>query len=435
MSPRPIFLIDSCTIPARGLLLALHLFVQILQELDFEDTANITPEQRVAAFSKCYSIQTLPHMTLQTRYLRRREIRDDKATPISTDLSWLLELLQECTNINATDPRDYVYGLLGFITYWKNGNARIHPDYSKTVQEVYIDTASSLIQSGYNDILRMAIAQHNRMHELPSWLPDFSARMKDGRSRPSAKEGPFYFTINTELQASMLELKGYGYGEIVAFDTTISETHEKGRYGEWVDHATDEDLDAFFAKVIDVIMEPRESTEDAQSDISVVTLAMRRYMAAVYNHTNQRDEPFKAIEALLRRRLDQITNKPTQMSASLPRYNVDELPRASKADLEYEELQSSDNPTRVAFIDERVACIRMMGEGSLFMCRRGHWGAASNKIATGDVVVRLEIDPAVLYVLRPIGDEKFEVVSLAAVPGMDDLVEEMEASMTAIWLV
>lgn len=87
----------------------------------------------------------------------------------------------------ATDPRDMIFGLLGFATPRETGY--IKADYSKPVRETYRDVTRAMIANGFADI--MAWSQHGvkRIQGLASWVPDFSATIYEpmcsqGQAKP-----------------------------------------------------------------------------------------------------------------------------------------------------------------------------------------------------------------------------------------------------------
>lgn len=90
----------------------------------------------------------------------------------------LLDVLARFQQNGASDPRDCVYGILGLVTDQHN----IVVDYNKSATQVFVDTAVSLINASQNlDILCqtawMSRSRSENPHELPSWVPDFSARI------------------------------------------------------------------------------------------------------------------------------------------------------------------------------------------------------------------------------------------------------------------
>jgi Heterokaryon incompatibility protein (HET) len=85
-------------------------------------------------------------------------------------------LRQGSIPLKATDARDKIYGLLGLLS--DSSKLRILSDYTKSVQDVYTDVARALIADGQTTIL--AWSQRPKYVEgLPSWVPDFSAPIRE----------------------------------------------------------------------------------------------------------------------------------------------------------------------------------------------------------------------------------------------------------------
>jgi hypothetical protein len=71
--------------------------------------------------------------------------------------------------MNATDPRDKVYGLLGLA------GLDIFPDYTNTVSEVYEKAAMEYLRIyGITYCLNEAGTSKRRRPDLPTWVPDWS---------------------------------------------------------------------------------------------------------------------------------------------------------------------------------------------------------------------------------------------------------------------
>lgn len=90
--------------------------------------------------------------------------------------STLLDVLARFQQNQATDPRDCVYGILGLVTE-QHG---IVVDYTKSAAQVFLEAVLSIIDAQKNlDIICqtawMASPREENPHELPSWVPDFSA--------------------------------------------------------------------------------------------------------------------------------------------------------------------------------------------------------------------------------------------------------------------
>lgn len=128
----------------------------------------------------------------------------------------LWHILQLFDTNKASDPRDYVYGLLGLVTE----DHKIEVDYEKSVAQVFMETTVSIINtSGNLDILcQLSIDTlksdtpvpestticHNEedladaalsMGLLPSWVPNFSAHISYGNKKGVIFAGDLEETI------------------------------------------------------------------------------------------------------------------------------------------------------------------------------------------------------------------------------------------------
>lgn len=90
-----------------------------------------------------------------------------------TEKNSFLEILSAFANCEATNPRDKIFALLGVLPDAERLCFEA-PDYTKTVEQVYIDTAQSFIQQNSLEIILYSGAC-KQILRLPSWVPDWSA--------------------------------------------------------------------------------------------------------------------------------------------------------------------------------------------------------------------------------------------------------------------
>ena len=87
--------------------------------------------------------------------------------------------LESTSGFMSTDPRDRVFALLGLV----DESLRLEPDYSRSVEQVYFNTANLLISNSGNPLFILSFAgtgyDRNKVC-LPSWVPDWSAT-RNGR--------------------------------------------------------------------------------------------------------------------------------------------------------------------------------------------------------------------------------------------------------------
>lgn len=102
----------------------------------------------------------------------------------------LVDALFMSYRFNCTDPRDKVFAMLGLIQALV-----LQPDYSSSVEDVYLQTTRILILAlGNLDILCCVSHPKTRIATLPSWVPDWQAQVavkrKLGKSRAREPDAP-----------------------------------------------------------------------------------------------------------------------------------------------------------------------------------------------------------------------------------------------------
>jgi hypothetical protein len=84
----------------------------------------------------------------------------------------LTQLLLHTMGNKATDPRDKVFALFGIVN-GAHDKTPAHPDYSRTVEEVYTSVARFLV-GDYHSLQILSAVQHGYTPcSLPSWVPDW----------------------------------------------------------------------------------------------------------------------------------------------------------------------------------------------------------------------------------------------------------------------
>ncbi|KAF8859539.1 hypothetical protein BDZ45DRAFT_650039 [Acephala macrosclerotiorum] len=95
-------------------------------------------------------------------------LRENDRRPHSYDIE---EMLHYSRHLQATDPRDKIYGFLALTT-----NHNIQPDYSKTTQQVYTEVARSILPH-YPNLLAYSGISTRKNATSPSiassWVPDW----------------------------------------------------------------------------------------------------------------------------------------------------------------------------------------------------------------------------------------------------------------------
>ncbi|KAF2785869.1 HET-domain-containing protein [Melanomma pulvis-pyrius CBS 109.77] len=90
------------------------------------------------------------------------------------------DILALSQNMQATNPRDYIYAFLGNpLANRKENQGLIAVDYSKTVDEVFFDAACALLKDRIEAPWILCSVQHWDLHKFlhsghPSWIPQWS---------------------------------------------------------------------------------------------------------------------------------------------------------------------------------------------------------------------------------------------------------------------
>ncbi|KAK5732197.1 hypothetical protein LTR17_010774 [Elasticomyces elasticus] len=126
-------------------------------------------------------IQTTAMHALVLRRCRALADTIDRSKPKPTLMGPRHELFFFSEDLEARDPRDHVYGLLGIL------DVRFKPDYHRSVKELFFTWTRWLAYAGPDTrFLRRAGLGHNDVNQyggLPSWVPDWSSRANCGYSR------------------------------------------------------------------------------------------------------------------------------------------------------------------------------------------------------------------------------------------------------------
>jgi hypothetical protein len=88
-----------------------------------------------------------------------------------------LSILNLSMELLATDPRDYIYGFLGHptarvVSHYQQ-KILVTPDYSKTIDEVYVDVMLALIQDPRDGLQALSLVHHSETtlaSDTPSWV-------------------------------------------------------------------------------------------------------------------------------------------------------------------------------------------------------------------------------------------------------------------------
>lgn len=161
---------------------------------------------------KSISTTMLPYKGLMPAHLDRNDI--------------FVRTLARGRSYLATDPRDHVYALLSHPGAIWGGRLIIQPDYTRSVREVYIETAWQILSRTQN--LNLLIQSGNRAEEvntnddIPSWVPPWSLRLiwmpfPGDENAAAGSEGAF----NIAHSNGILKVRGIKFDTVVAHTQTL----------------------------------------------------------------------------------------------------------------------------------------------------------------------------------------------------------------------
>jgi hypothetical protein len=129
----------------------------------------------------------------------------DSARPSISNVNWntILNLLHIRRIAKAKDPRDKIYSLLGVA----NDAQGIEPDYTRSVDKVYISLAKHVIMINRNLKVLGNVDPHNPNHlprSLPSWVPDWRVGLNTNFSFTTEIENIYYATGSSKTSVKEL---------------------------------------------------------------------------------------------------------------------------------------------------------------------------------------------------------------------------------------
>ncbi|KAF1991767.1 hypothetical protein K402DRAFT_367087, partial [Aulographum hederae CBS 113979] len=121
----------------------------------------------------------------------------------------LWKLLDEITDVQSTDPKDQVYGLLGLAC--DSHHLVPKPDYSLSTAEVYATLVKNYVEHYKSLDIICYQAYPKNLPDLPSWVPDWSSRTNSVNHM---------CTLSTDAQAYQLRIDAnlaHGEGKPVPY--------------------------------------------------------------------------------------------------------------------------------------------------------------------------------------------------------------------------
>lgn len=342
-------------------------------------------------------------------------------------------------NLRATDPRDIIYGLLGLVGDWKDGQRQIKPDYTLDCAQVYASTALALLEGGLNKVLRWALNLSSE-RDLPSWVPDWSKgaynqgvlRLPDDdvveniALRESYMDGKHILTLPGQAYTSIRRL---GCSKLmgIAGANKLSSTKSLAEESVTV-------MVPYLSRLFSTLRHsfPREDALDKQ--LFMLNIALGLQLGFPFDSietvkqlwSEHPDQPDFDPNGHDRRGFDRTWNRAITMMKVMR--NSGMLSSSALWSLSYAarmELCFVSIPT-----DTKDKTMQRLGRAwkyfyltlsknqpfEPFVANGVCTGVTSKAVVDGDMLVRFDMDPTAMFVIRPAGDGLWELVSAACVP-------------------
>jgi hypothetical protein len=296
----------------------------------------------------------------------------------------------------ASNPRDYIYAMLGMAA--DRESLRIIPDYKKPPELLYSEVARSLISAGYTDALSLAVSTKT-LQGLPSWVPDFSnlAQVFFCTFRTAQQESNINPTVPSQEDGSTLTLRGSVIGVIthLAPAPSLDDSSELSftrSVHAWLLEVEAEilfdpsSIDSIFANNPDPFVLPMTRTEQDRDRLARSLCAMRD-MNMSFNWN--RGDPERCYRLL-------------QASFSDQRVNLR---------LELNFLRGGIESRILAFYMSSIVGHARVGCRA-YRLSSGHLGLASPGCRVGDKVVHIP-GGSFPFLMRPIADGGLEIATTA----------------------
>ncbi|KAK2062316.1 heterokaryon incompatibility protein [Colletotrichum caudatum] len=169
---------------------------------------------------------------------------------VTTGGALLFLMLHLTIGVEASDPRDQVFGLLGILNLLLDTGGRprtgLEPNYcgDSTAVKVYTETAVFIMEECGNLALLTAVADDadRQVKGLPTWVPDFSANGPSMFLGVRWPAGAAYFDACGSARAEygvvdggLLQVRGFCVGTVSLVGKVYSELAASGSFASWAD--------------------------------------------------------------------------------------------------------------------------------------------------------------------------------------------------------
>jgi hypothetical protein len=152
-----------------------------------------------------------PHFSMRD-FVKRTQLQSDYTFGNVGPGQKAIQILNNTRNLRATDPRDKIYGILGFFGDPQSDPENIFPapDYSKSAADLYGDIARTIvIKTKTLDVLSACYGCVRTIPNLPSWAPSWNHTLPEYFSVTGFKAANnSYIVYEASGDKKSLKLKG-----------------------------------------------------------------------------------------------------------------------------------------------------------------------------------------------------------------------------------
>jgi hypothetical protein len=336
--------------------------------------------------------------------------------------------------LRATDARDLIYGLLSLVDTWGEGQRQVKPDYALNCAQVYTESTLSLLEGGWNDLLRFALMLKSDGN-LPSWVPDWSKKVydKDVPSQMAVKTvKPIVLRDSHVNGKHILILPGRTYGPIKQLGWLQLMETTGAEHMIPVEFLDEEDVVSTVSYVSSLVTKLRqyllhEEVLDEQLFMLNIALALAEDFGRDSIETVRRlwleksGKPGYDPDGCDITGYDRTWNRATSMMKVMcdPEIltTLLRMPIGTRVAPVFEGTPKEEEDKAVQRLSQAwFDFAQSITVYAPFIAGGVCTGVASKTVLDGDILVRFDLDPTAMYIIRSMRDGLWELVSAACVP-------------------
>ncbi|KAI1812512.1 HET-domain-containing protein [Poronia punctata] len=329
-------------------------------------------------------------------------------------------------NLEASDPRDKIFALLGLATDREELERKgVRPDYTKSVQDVYVLATAALLQQGHVSLL--SYVQYPKVQGyLPSWVPDWSNPITETlqMARDSRVSSEYQFRVSGDpvqppeaivahgfnLATTSFSLHGNVYDKVGEIGRLPPRTRSNGaplsdtETLQWLAQWLIENLSLTYRTENGFSKFEQRLQAAARNSVGGTTFTGRSGAVSKLTQPQYDEAAF-----LLQYGIDNARGKPVES-------RIQDEARAFLARGDVQDKFKRMDKDALGLVEEMAA--KSLGRVP-FVTANGHLGLSRDNIQKGDCVTVFK-GAQVPYLLRPESNGTYQLISEAHIDGIMD---------------